>query len=117
LSTTATSSASSTGATSGGVADAGVEGGSVGTSGPTFTAIFNAYLTGCKMCHTQTQSSRATYLWLRSQGYITGASPALVDSAQSCLSWYGGNMPPGGGDNATAVADMNAWAAAGALDN
>jgi hypothetical protein len=120
LSTTATASgsgSSSGGASSGGLADASIEGGTVGPGGPTFTAIFNAYLTGCKMCHTQTQSSRGTYLWLRSQGYITGASPALVDAAQSCLSWYGGNMPPGGGDNATAVADMNAWAAAGALDN
>ncbi len=91
--------------------------GPTGASGPTFTYIFNAYLTGCKMCHTQTQSSNATYLWLRSQGYISGSSPALVSSSQSCLSWYGGNMPPGGGGNASAVADMNAWATAGALNN
>lgn len=101
---------------SAGALDAAIDDGPIAT-GPTFTSIFNAYMTGCKMCHTQTNSSNGTYLWLRSQGYITGSSPALVSASQSCLSWYGGNMPPGGADNPAAVADMNAWAAGGALNN
>jgi hypothetical protein len=113
----ATASSSSTGTgSSAQMPDASTDG-APATTGPTFSTLFNAYLTGCKMCHTQTNSSNATYLWLRSQGYITGSSPALVSTSQSCLSWYGGNMPPGGGDDATAVTDMNAWAAAGALNN
>jgi hypothetical protein len=53
----------------------------------------------------------------------TSSSGALVDSNQSCLTWYNNNanMPPGGtGDpttDAAAVKDMDAWAAAGAKDN
>jgi hypothetical protein len=116
-SSSATATSSSTGtSTSAQPPDASTDGAPAAT-GPTFSSLFNAYLTGCKMCHTQTSSSNATYLWLRSQGYITGSSPALVSTSQSCLSWYGGNMPPGGGDDAAAVTDMNAWAAAGALNN
>src|ERR1700733_1081310 len=83
-----TAGASSVGqGSSAGALDAAIDDGPVAT-GPTFTSIFNAYMTGCKMCHTQTNSSNGTYLWLRSQGYITGSSPALVSASQSCLSWY-----------------------------
>jgi hypothetical protein len=62
-------------------------------------------------------SAKSGYVWLRSQGFLSGSSPLLVDPTLSCLTWYGGDMPPGGGDNPAAVSDMNAWAAAGALDN
>jgi hypothetical protein len=63
-------------------------------------------------------SAKSSYNYLSAQGYISGANSALVRNGQSCLSWYGGgNMPPGGGNNSQAVKDMNAWAAAGALDN
>ncbi len=101
----------------GGGTSGGTEGGAASGTGPTWTAIFSSYMTDCKTCHTQCTSAKSTFLWLRSQAYITGANPALVSTSESCLSWYGGNMPPGGGDNAAAVADMNAWAAGGALDN
>jgi hypothetical protein len=63
-------------------------------------------------------SAKSAYSYLSSQGYISGTHSALVQNGSSCLSWYGGgNMPPGGGNDAQAVTDMNAWAAAGALDN
>ena len=88
-----------------------------GAGGPSWTTIYGAYMTTCKTCHTQMTSARNGYLWLRSQGYITGAAPALVSASESCLVWYGGNMPPGGTANPQAVSDMNAWAAAGALDD
>jgi hypothetical protein len=48
---------------------------------------------------------------------VGGSSPALTNPNSSCLSWYGGNMPPGGPNDQQAVTDMNAWAAAGGLDN
>jgi hypothetical protein len=89
----------------------------VGAAGPSWASLFADYMTTCKTCHTQMASARSGYLWLRSQGYISGAAPALVDPTESCLVWYGGNMPPGGSANPQAVIDMNAWAAAGALDD
>jgi hypothetical protein len=71
----------------------------------------------CTGCHSQMGSASASFSWLQSKGYVGGSSPALTDSNQSCLSWYGGNMPPSGGSDAQAVTDMNAWAAAGAQNN
>jgi hypothetical protein len=64
-------------------------------------------------------SATSAYSYLSNQGYISGTSSALVDPSQSCLTWVssGGNMPPGGGSNAQAVTDLNAWVAAGAQDN
>jgi len=61
-------------------------------------------------------SASASYSWLQGRGYIQGASTTL-DGSGSCLSWFGGNMPPGGSSNAQAVTDISAWAAAGALNN
>jgi len=91
---------------------------------PTWTQIFNNYLAGssgtigkCRGCHSQGSSAANLYSWLHNKGYINGTSSALVDSNQSCLSWYGGNMPPSGPSSSAAVKDMNAWAAAGALNN
>jgi hypothetical protein len=62
-------------------------------------------------------SATNAYSWLKSSNYINGTSSTLVNPLASDLSWYGGNMPPGGGSDPQAVTDMNAWAAAGALDN
>lgn len=62
-------------------------------------------------------SPTQAFSYLQSKGYVGSAHPSLTSASQSCLSWYGGNMPPFGGSNAQAVTDMNAWAAAGALNN
>lgn len=92
-------------------------------SAPTWTAIFNSYMKSgtkgrCSSCHSQGSSASALYSWLQGRGYIGGKNSPLVDSNQSCLSWYGGNMPPSGPTSyGNAVSDMNAWAAAGAQNN
>jgi hypothetical protein len=62
-------------------------------------------------------SASGSYSWLKGRGYVGGSSPALTNPNSSCLSWYGGNMPPGGPNDQQAVTDMDAWAAAGGLDN
>jgi hypothetical protein len=43
--------------------------------------------------------------------------PGLVDPVSSCLSWFGGTMPPLGPMNAKATKDFLAWAKAGAKNN
>jgi hypothetical protein len=51
-------------------------------------------------------------------GYIdtgSGSSSMLADPNQSCLSWFGGNMP--GGSNAQAKTDITAWVMAGAKND
>jgi hypothetical protein len=84
--------------------------------------IFSKYLAsgtagGCPRCHGQMGSASGAYSWLSGQRYISGTGSLLVTGG-SCLSWYGGNMPPGGTrKDAQAVSDMNAWAAAGAKNN
>jgi hypothetical protein len=62
-------------------------------------------------------SASSGYSWLQSTGYIGGSSPSLTNPSSSCLSWYGGNMPPNGPSDPNAVSAMNAWAAAGAQNN
>jgi hypothetical protein len=63
-------------------------------------------------------TAKGTYSWLNGRGYIGGASSALCDPSQSCLTWLGGNMPPGGSYSLpAAVTACNSWAAAGALNN
>jgi hypothetical protein len=62
-------------------------------------------------------SATGAYSFLQSRGYVGGANPALAANG-SCLSWLGGNMPPAGpSSEPQAVSDMNAWAAAGGLNN
>jgi hypothetical protein len=85
--------------------------------------VFTAYLASgtignCPRCHgLQMINASAGYSWLQGQRYINGTNSSLVTSG-SCLSWYGGNMPPGGPrKSAQAQADMGAWAAAGAKNN
>jgi hypothetical protein len=93
------------------------------TTSVTWTTIFNSYMAGstkgrCSACHSQGSSKSNLYTWLKGKGYINGTKSALVDPNQSCLSWYGGNMPTNGPSSWTqAVSDMNAWAAAGAQNN
>jgi hypothetical protein len=92
-------------------------------TGVTWTTVFNTYLAGstkgkCSSCHSQGSSKANLYSWLKSKGYINGTSSSLVSTKQSCLSWYGGNMPTNGPSSwAQAVTDMNAWVAAGAQNN
>ncbi len=92
-------------------------------TGVTWTTVFNDYLASstkgrCSSCHSQGSSKASLYTWLKGKGYINGTSSSLVDSNQSCLSWYGGNMPTNGPSSwSQAVSDMNAWAAAGAQNN
>ena len=85
-----------------------------GAHAPTWTAIYNDYLMPCQACHYQMMSAPMAYTWLQSQDYIAGVNSPLVNLSESCLWWYGGNMPPDGMSNPAAVADMNAWARAGA---
>ncbi|HLK36466.1 MAG TPA: hypothetical protein VKU41_06905 [Polyangiaceae bacterium] len=95
-----------------------------GSSCDTWTCIHMTYLAqgtpgncGTAFCHSQMSSPSGAYTWLKGQGYIGGSPPALVGS-RSCLTWFGGNMPPGGSrSNSQAVSDLNAWAAAGAQNN
>jgi hypothetical protein len=84
--------------------------------------IFSTYLNnssvgGCPRCHGQMNSASGAYSWLQGQRYINGTG-SLLAAPGSCLSWYGGTMPPGGPrSDAQAVSDMDAWAAAGAKNN
>jgi hypothetical protein len=59
----------------------------------------------------------SAYSWLASRGYIAGTGSAIVDPRNSCLRWFGGNMPPRGAPNDEAVRDLMAWVAAGAADD
>jgi hypothetical protein len=44
--------------------------------------------------------------------------PALTSDGSSCLSWYGGDMPPGGpSSDPGADAALTAWVSAGALND
>jgi hypothetical protein len=130
---TGNSGAGDSGGGGGGHHDASSGGGSDSSSGgpdtsitptaPTWGAIFGNYLAAgtpgdCGHCHGEMAAAQSAYTWLQGRGYIGGGSPALTDSSQSCLSWYGGNMPPRGPSSlSSAKADMDAWAAAGAQNN
>jgi hypothetical protein len=59
----------------------------------------------------------SAYEWLAQRGYIAGPQSALVSRSNSCLRWFGGNMPPRGTANDTAARDLEAWATAGASNN
>jgi hypothetical protein len=68
-------------------------------------------------CHFQMSSAKSAYTYLQGQGYING-SGSILGKTGSCLSWYGGNMPPGGPrTEAMCSSEISAWAAAGAMDN
>ena len=85
--------------------------------------IYNAYLKsgtvgncGSTFCHPEASTPTGAYSYLESKNYMSGSPLRLVRQGQSCLSWYGGDMPIGraGSDNTQAVMDTNVWAAAGA---
>jgi hypothetical protein len=91
---------------------------------PTWATIYARYLgpgteANCARshCHAAVMpDADSTYRWLAQRGYIAGERSALV-GGNSCLRWFGGNMPPKGVPNESAARDLTAWAAAGALDN
>jgi hypothetical protein len=69
-------------------------------------------------CHArQMADATSAYEWLKQRGYIAGAESALASNANSCLRWFGGNMPPGGHANPQAAAAVAAWVAIGAPEN
>ena len=117
---TSSGGTSSGGTSSGGSSGASSSGASSGSGGaaPTWTGIFQSYLASgteghCASCHGQTSSATNAYSWLKSKGYIAGTGSALASNG-SCLTFFGGNMPPGGPSDAQAAADVTAWVAAGA---
>jgi hypothetical protein len=93
---------------------------------PTWTQLFNAYFAAGKVgncahsgCHQAYMTSpSAAFSWLRSEDQVGGSQPELADPNSSCLSWLGGDMPPGGPEsNPTAVTDFDLWLKAGAQNN
>jgi hypothetical protein len=70
-------------------------------------------------CHgkpNQMPDAPRSYKWLEGQGYM-GTAPALADDGSSCLSWFGGDMPPTPKKSPEAVTEMKQWATTGALNN
>jgi hypothetical protein len=90
---------------------------------PTWSDIYKAHLAfgtdgNCGLCHGEMSTASGAYSYLTSKNQLGGSSPALLSTSSSCLSWLGGNMPPAGPtSNASATAQLQAWAAAGAQDN
>jgi hypothetical protein len=93
------------------------------TTAPTWSTVFAAYLESgtignCGHCHSEMDTATKAYSWLQGKHQLPGPNPGLTSTSNSYLTWYGGNMPPGGSSSEpAAVAQMNAWAAAGALNN
>jgi hypothetical protein len=70
--------------------------------------------------HTSNMASATkSYSYLQEKGYINGSSSSLVSPSDSILTWVSssGYMPPSGGSNPQAASELNAWVAAGALNN
>jgi hypothetical protein len=93
---------------------------------PTWTQLFDAYLAVGKVgncghsgCHQGSMDTPAeAYSWLQQRGQLGGAHPELTDTSSSCLTWLGGDMPPGGpGADPVAEKDFDAWLKAGAMNN
>jgi hypothetical protein len=69
-------------------------------------------------CHAEAMGDAdSAYTWLAQRGYIAGMRSPLVSPTNSCLKWFGGNMPPRGKANDSAVRDIEAWVADGARNN
>ncbi len=92
---------------------------------PTWAEIYGRYFgpgtTGScgrsRACHAEVMSDAdSAYQWLAQRGYIAGARSPLVGS-NSCLRWFGGNMPPRGTPDDEAARELGAWVAAGAQNN
>jgi hypothetical protein len=93
---------------------------------PTWAEIYARYFApetpgGCARshaCHAESMGdAAAAYEWLSQRGYIAGTQSPLVSTQNSCLRWFGGNMPPRGQPNATAARELTAWVAAGAKND
>lgn len=96
------------------------------TKPPTWTQLFNAYMAAGKVgncahsgCHQNVMGNpSAAFSWLGAEHQLGGAMPAITDPDSSCLSWLGGDMPPGGPAFDPAVErDFDAWVKAGAKNN
>jgi hypothetical protein len=93
---------------------------------PTWSTIYAQYFAvktegGCgrsNACHAAEMSDAASaYSWLEQRGYIAGPQSAIASNRNSCLRWFGGNMPPGGRPDPRAADELSAWVAAGAPNN
>jgi hypothetical protein len=88
----------------------------------TWSKLYSTYFASgtsgnCVSCHSFGASATSLYTKLKQVGQISGTSSKLVTSS-SILVWFGGKMPDGStAKNATAVADLKAWVAAGAVNN
>jgi hypothetical protein len=88
-----------------------------------WTRLFSVYLAAgtvgnCPTCHSEMSGPSAAYQWLVTEGYLGKPTPSLTNHGTSCLSWYGGNMPPGvQRPNDTIAQNFDAWVQAGALNN
>ncbi len=91
----------------------------------TWTHIYYSYLvkgtvgdcsngTGCHQKEMKDPSS--AYQWLEDEGYI-GTLPPPLTLQGSCLSWYGGDMPPSKKQSPEAKKEMDAWTQMGAKNN
>jgi hypothetical protein len=95
-----------------------------GEAPPTWGTIYARYFgpgteANCARshCHAKVMpDADSAYRWLTQRGYIAGEQSALVGD-NSCLRWFGGNMPPKGVPNERAARDLTAWAAAGARND
>lgn len=90
---------------------------------PTWSWIFARYFAvgtegGCGRSHSchapEMAQASSAYDWLEQRGYIAGLKSPIASASNSCLRWFGGNMPPRGKPNEEAARDVSAWVAAGA---
>lgn len=93
---------------------------------PTWTQLFHAYMAAGTVgncahsgCHQNVMGSpSAAFSWLHAEQQLSGSEPAITDPSSSCLSWLGGDMPPGGPASDPVVErDFDLWVKAGANDN
>lgn len=127
---TGTSTTGGSTSSTGGSSGVSTTGGSTSSTGgatstgtvPTWTDLYADYFAAgtagdCVLCHTFGATKASLYSTLQSNGQINGTSSPIVTSS-SILTWFGGTMPQGGSTtNPAAVDALNAWVAAGALNN
>jgi polyvinyl alcohol dehydrogenase (cytochrome) len=100
-----------------GVADAGSAG------APRWSQIFDRYLGAgtvghCQNCHADMVSATSAHAFLTRVGQIDGVNSLIASPERSRLTWFGGEMPPGGPESLPdAQRDITAWVAAGALND
>jgi hypothetical protein len=89
----------------------------------TWTTLFSTYLApgtagNCGQCHFEMGDANGAYQSLAGRGVINGANTTLASQGRSPLTWFGGNMPPGGpGFVPQAAGDFAAWVTGGAQNN